>query len=114
MSDEQQTKKRKVTSELGEELDPPATPHRLLIKKHSEKARAPTRGSALAAGYDLYRSNIGVHDHSEGSGLIYGSAQKRKLSRLGGKPSLIPRFQSRSLLAHMDASPHEVALVGAA
>ncbi|EJU06066.1 dUTP diphosphatase, partial [Dacryopinax primogenitus] len=26
----------------------------LLIKKHSDKARLPTRGSALAAGYDLY------------------------------------------------------------
>lgn len=28
----------------------------LLIKKLSEKARLPTRGSALAAGYDLYAS----------------------------------------------------------
>ncbi|EWC44930.1 hypothetical protein DRE_00989 [Drechslerella stenobrocha 248] len=29
---------------------------RLLIKKLSEKARAPTRGSAFAAGYDMYAS----------------------------------------------------------
>ena len=27
----------------------------LLIKRHSEKAKLPTRGSLLAAGYDLYR-----------------------------------------------------------
>jgi dUTP pyrophosphatase len=27
----------------------------LLIKRHSEKAKLPTRGSPLAAGYDLYR-----------------------------------------------------------
>jgi dUTP pyrophosphatase len=27
----------------------------LLIKRLSDKARLPTRGSALAAGYDLYR-----------------------------------------------------------
>jgi hypothetical protein len=33
----------------------------LLIKRLSDKARLPTRGSALAAGYDLYRcvSRIG-------------------------------------------------------
>ena len=60
MSDEQQTKKRKVTSESGEDLDSPAPLHNLLIKKHSGKARVPTRGSALAAGYDLYRLDAGV------------------------------------------------------
>jgi len=26
-----------------------------LVQRHSAKARIPTRGSALAAGYDLYR-----------------------------------------------------------
>lgn len=31
----------------------PAT--KLLIKRLSEKAKLPTRGSALSAGYDLYR-----------------------------------------------------------
>ncbi|KAF9782597.1 dUTP pyrophosphatase [Thelephora terrestris] len=53
MSDEQLTKKRKVTSEPDNK---PKLPPRvsLLIKRHSEKARVPTRGSALAAGYDLY------------------------------------------------------------
>ena len=35
---------------LGEASSPP-----LLIKKLSGKARTPTRGSAFAAGYDLYR-----------------------------------------------------------
>jgi hypothetical protein len=54
MSDEQQNKKRKVTSGLSGKLDVPLL-HNLLIKKHSERARVPTRGSALAAGYDLYR-----------------------------------------------------------
>ena len=54
MSDDHQNKKRKVTSELDGELDAPLI-YNLLIKKHSEKARVPTRGSALAAGYDLYR-----------------------------------------------------------
>ena len=50
-----QAKKRKVTpmpEENKSELAPVAG---LLIKRHSEKARLPTRGSALAAGYDLYR-----------------------------------------------------------
>jgi hypothetical protein len=30
----------------------------LLIKRLSEKAKLPTRGSALAAGYDLYRYSL--------------------------------------------------------
>ncbi|ROW11589.1 hypothetical protein VMCG_01416 [Cytospora schulzeri] len=33
---------------------------RLLIKKLSEKARLPTRGSAFAAGYDIYASKATV------------------------------------------------------
>ncbi|QRV80272.1 dUTP diphosphatase [Ceratobasidium sp. AG-Ba] len=33
---------------------PPAPVSHLLIKRVSEKAKLPTRGSALAAGYDLY------------------------------------------------------------
>lgn len=35
-------------------------PPRLLIKKLSEKARLPTRGSAFAAGYDIYASKATV------------------------------------------------------
>lgn len=34
---------------------PTAPPSRLLIKRHSENARVPTRGSLYSAGYDLYR-----------------------------------------------------------
>ncbi|KAI0637935.1 dUTP pyrophosphatase [Trametes polyzona] len=32
----------------------------LLIKRHSDKAKLPTRGSALAAGYDLYSAETKV------------------------------------------------------
>ncbi|OBZ76438.1 Deoxyuridine 5'-triphosphate nucleotidohydrolase, partial [Grifola frondosa] len=56
MSEEPQVKKRKMSSasENGNlELAPVSS---LLIKRHSEKAKLPTRGSALAAGYDLYRT----------------------------------------------------------
>lgn len=49
-----QQKKRKMslTTETDAHLAPVAN---LLIKRLSEKARIPTRGSPLAAGYDLYR-----------------------------------------------------------
>lgn len=40
------------TAKQPQEQQPPA----LLIKKLSDKARLPTRGSAFAAGYDLYAS----------------------------------------------------------
>lgn len=53
-NDLHQVKKRKVSPEP--EKDASATSVAgLLIKRHSDKARLPTRGSALAAGYDLYR-----------------------------------------------------------
>jgi hypothetical protein len=44
------------------ENTPVAPRNSLLIKRLSEKAKLPTRGSALAAGYDLYRyvATIGV------------------------------------------------------
>jgi len=49
-----QQKKRKTTS--VENDAPPLPPiSNLLIKRLSDKARLPTRGSLLAAGYDLYR-----------------------------------------------------------
>jgi len=50
-TDTPQLKKRKM-SESEAELAPVS---RLLIKRLSPKATLPTRGSALAAGYDLYR-----------------------------------------------------------
>lgn len=51
-TDHPENKKRKVSPEpdAGTSLT-----SNLLIKRLSEKAKLPTRGSALAAGYDLYR-----------------------------------------------------------
>ncbi|KAG6828683.1 hypothetical protein H0H93_014794 [Arthromyces matolae] len=50
MSDDTpQLKKRKMSPEA-----PLAPSSNLLIKRLSEKARIPTRGSPLSAGYDLY------------------------------------------------------------
>ena len=85
MSNEQLTKKRKLTSEFFKDDNPPVPSRGLLIKKHSEKGRAPTRGSALAAGYDLYRLGIGLSNHDTGSKLIRLSARKGKLFQLGGE-----------------------------
>ncbi|KAI0761711.1 dUTPase-like protein [Irpex lacteus] len=48
--EEPQLKKRKVEDEKSD-LAPVSN---LLIKRHSEKATIPTKGSPLAAGYDLY------------------------------------------------------------
>ncbi|KIY73786.1 dUTP pyrophosphatase [Cylindrobasidium torrendii FP15055 ss-10] len=45
-------KKRKMTDSISTPAPPPT--ERLLIKRLSERATIPTRGSALAAGYDLY------------------------------------------------------------
>lgn len=52
MSDLNMTKKRKASEEPETELAPVAN---LLIKRLSPKAKLPTRGSPLSAGYDLYR-----------------------------------------------------------
>ncbi|KAI0736121.1 dUTP pyrophosphatase [Fomitopsis betulina] len=51
MSDLNMTKKRKASEEPETELAPVAN---LLIKRLSPKAKLPTRGSPLSAGYDLY------------------------------------------------------------
>jgi dUTP pyrophosphatase len=55
-----QLKKRRVSlSEGVQEIRNGAVPvpplPNLLVKRLSEKGRLPTRGSALSAGYDLYR-----------------------------------------------------------
>ncbi|KAI0774026.1 dUTP pyrophosphatase [Fomes fomentarius] len=56
--DTPQLKKRKMSPEnCKADLAPVSG---LLIKRHSDKARLPTRGSALAAGYDLYSSETKV------------------------------------------------------
>ncbi|QRW22316.1 dUTP diphosphatase [Rhizoctonia solani] len=44
----------KIANTDSEAAPPPAPVSHLLIKRLSEKAKLPTRGSALAAGYDLY------------------------------------------------------------
>jgi hypothetical protein len=51
-TEQPENKKRKVSPEPDAGILPPSN---LLIKRLSEKAKLPTRGSALAAGYDLYR-----------------------------------------------------------
>ncbi|KAI0092455.1 dUTPase-like protein [Irpex rosettiformis] len=48
-----QLKKRKMGS-VGNEKADLAPVSNLLIKRHSEKAKIPTKGSLLAAGYDLF------------------------------------------------------------
>jgi dUTP pyrophosphatase len=52
-----ENKKRKVSPgpDVGSLNTAPTTNLNLLIKRLSDKAKLPTRGSALAAGYDLYR-----------------------------------------------------------
>ncbi|KAI0332452.1 dUTP pyrophosphatase [Cubamyces sp. BRFM 1775] len=54
-----QLKKRKMSPAENDKSDV-APVAGLLIKRHSEKARLPTRGSALAAGYDLYSAETKV------------------------------------------------------
>jgi dUTP pyrophosphatase len=49
-TDAPQLKKRKMSPEVAA---PPEQP--FLVKRLSKNAKLPTRGSALAAGYDLYR-----------------------------------------------------------
>jgi hypothetical protein len=51
------SKKRRLSFDQENHIELATEPivRRLLIMKHSKKARVPTRGSALAAGYDLYR-----------------------------------------------------------
>ncbi|KZV64081.1 dUTP diphosphatase [Peniophora sp. CONT] len=52
-SNEPEAKKRKMSPTENDKSDL-APVSSLLIKRLSEKAKLPTRGSALAAGYDLY------------------------------------------------------------
>lgn len=55
MSDNTQVKKRKMSTSNDNEHSNIAPVSKLLIKRLSEKAKLPTKGSPLAAGYDLYR-----------------------------------------------------------
>ncbi|KAF9076494.1 dUTP pyrophosphatase [Rhodocollybia butyracea] len=49
--DTPQIKKRKMSTDPETAVAPIS---QLLVKRHSEKAKIPSRGSALSAGYDLY------------------------------------------------------------
>jgi dUTP pyrophosphatase len=51
-------KKRRLSSADNTESADVAPVIQLLIKRLSDKGRIPTRGSALAAGYDLYRYTL--------------------------------------------------------
>ncbi|KIK69658.1 hypothetical protein GYMLUDRAFT_186890 [Collybiopsis luxurians FD-317 M1] len=51
-TDSPQVKKRRMSIEPSEA--PVAPISQLLVKRHSEKAKIPSRGSPLSAGYDLY------------------------------------------------------------
>ncbi|GAA5974599.1 hypothetical protein JCM5350_001212 [Sporobolomyces pararoseus] len=54
-STEPSTKRDKLEP-MPSSLPSPAAVATFLVQRHSDKARIPTRGSALAAGYDLYSS----------------------------------------------------------
>ena len=49
-----QVKRRRLSGSEGGDVAVDPRPS-LLVKRHSEKGKVPTRGSAFAAGYDLYR-----------------------------------------------------------
>lgn len=53
--DSPQLKKRRMSVSDSADNDASAPTLQLLVKRLSDKAKIPTRGSNLAAGYDLYR-----------------------------------------------------------
>lgn len=86
-----QLKKRKVSSAFDSEMRV-APEQQLRIKRLSKNARLPTRGSALAAGYDLYRyiKNLYTGDYSSISVIVQ---KKRSFLRMGKQWSTL-KFQS--------------------
>lgn len=82
MSDAAQIKKRKMSPE-PEAQDNVAPVAGLLVKRHSEKARLPTRGSALAAGYDLYRYLYGISVEDDLLTCTNVSAEKKTIPAHG-------------------------------
>lgn len=80
----------------------------LLVKRLSDKATLPKRGSALAAGYDLYRCVHTPNADSEASAEDWiGSSRAAVLSRKSypqrARRSSIRKSQSPSPSAHTDA-----------
>ena len=98
----QAAKKRKV-----EEESVPAPLQNLLVKRLSDKARLPTRGSAFAAGYDLYRSVFWFLSCTSNRDVVLS----KKSFLLMARPWLTPRSRLPFPLARMAASPHEAVLV---
>ncbi|KAJ3485008.1 hypothetical protein NLI96_g5260 [Meripilus lineatus] len=88
MSDELQNKKRKTTSENGIETTVSESLPNLLVKRHSPNAKVPTRGSQLAAGYDLYRYTVSCSlrfDALDSSITLFFISAERKLIPAHGK-----------------------------
>ncbi len=89
------TKKRKMSLDADASSAPS-----LLIKRLSDKAKLPTRGSALSAGYDLYR----YHRVLLARHCSHPSVRRRKRYLHMEKHSLIPKSLLQCLQALMDAS----------
>lgn len=101
-------KKRK----LEEDTVAPPPVSKLLIKRLSEKARLPTRGSAFAAGYDLYRYAYFFLKLPCISNNFHRSlVPKRKLSLLRARLWSIHKFLSQFRRAAMVVSHPEAASV---
>lgn len=81
MSDHATAKKRKM-SEEQEDKAQLAPVSNLLIKRLSPKAKLPTRGSPLAAGYDLYRFRIS-RSFSRSKSLLVVSAERKVIPAHG-------------------------------
>ena len=109
MSDQIATKKRKTTEEPENPKPEPAPVANLLIKRLSPKARLPTRGSALAAGYDLYRSVVVTVIYVKA--LNPFSALKGRLSLHAERLSSTRSSPSRCLRELTDAWPREAVSV---
>lgn len=72
-----QLKKRKMSLTAAAPMSPPPD---LLVKRLSEKATLPTRGSPLSAGYDLYRRELYFTLRAFNKPLAFSLARKEKLS----------------------------------
>ncbi|CDO74630.1 hypothetical protein BN946_scf184325.g17 [Trametes cinnabarina] len=81
MTTSPQLKKRKMSPAPENEKSDVAPVSGLLIKRHSDKARLPTRGSALAAGYDLYR--CAYRGWTNNQDLHSGSAETKVIPARG-------------------------------
>ena len=89
------SKKRKMT-ENGQET-PLAPTETLLIKRLSDKAKLPTRGSALSAGYDLYRRVISACGPSC---VLLSSSAEKKVVPARGKAAIDTQLSLAVPLGH--------------